>query len=243
MVYFAIALNNLQLCGVEHAWLRKLWVWQQRKRKWSHWKLHAALPAVVAGLGIRPAAGATMLLPISNSVSYSIRLFLYELPDFARSVQDWLISCTKFLTQLILLRILQPFFSKWPRKHLIFGHIASNGRKNPYFSAVSWFFACLAENMPVSWPNCLSLPENDWFFGRQKGNDNGHNSVHTACCFVKRSHLRFRYAWNAEAASLFKDYLLMNYCCSSTEIGVSRLDLWLETLNLCEQMNVVWSRS
>lgn len=130
--------------------------WQQRKRKWCPLKLHAALPAVAAGLGIRPAAGATMLLPISNSVSYSIRLFLYELPDFAHSVQDFAFSCTNCLALHIRIRILQPFFSKWSRKHLIFGRFKIFylfGRKYACFLAK---LPSMAEELLDFRPSCSS---------------------------------------------------------------------------------------
>ena len=108
--------------------------WQQRKRKRSPWKLHAALPAVAAGLGIRPAAGATMLLPISNSVSYRI------LPFPVRNV--WL--CT----------FGSGFFSRF----------SPNGRKNTWFSAILLqtaekihIFRPFHDFLPV-WPKiCLFL--------------------------------------------------------------------------------------
>ena len=54
--------------------------WQQRKRKWSPRKLRAALPAVAAGLGVRPAAVSQCFclidLPIRRSIPYRISPFL-----------------------------------------------------------------------------------------------------------------------------------------------------------------------
>ena len=51
-------------------------VWQQRKRKWSPGKLHAALPAVAAGFGVRPAAVpqcfCLIALPILLTIPYRI---------------------------------------------------------------------------------------------------------------------------------------------------------------------------
>ena len=94
-------LNTLQLCGIEHTCFRGTKRLVTAEAQMEHIKLHAALPAVAASLGVRPA-----VVPqcFANPHSHSVQDFAFfctKTSDFACLVQDLPISCTKRLVLLV----------------------------------------------------------------------------------------------------------------------------------------------
>ena len=101
---FLATIENISSVAFYSQCVRTKKIWQQRKRKWSPRKLHAALLAVAAGLGVRPAAVPQCFCLIALSIRSSFRTglspFLYETPVFLLSVQDSAFFCTKCLFML-----------------------------------------------------------------------------------------------------------------------------------------------